>query len=94
VALSTTHTASTALLPKTVARLRLPPGQTELTASWAGGSTRTAITGSAGSLQFVELTGTVWAWGADFRFAPVSDGTGRSRVGDLRLVADVVAARP
>jgi hypothetical protein len=89
VSLSTAQTTEATLLPKTWARLRLAPGQVALQAQWAGGSARTTVSGPAGAVRFVELTGKSWSWGSDFHFEDMDAQAAHGRAEGLRLVADL-----
>lgn len=75
--------------PESFVRLRLQPGAHKLNASWSEGTSDLLFTGAAGEVQFVELVGSVWAWGSTYRLDHCDAAEGRSRVARLRLVADV-----
>lgn len=95
VSLSAAQTTEAALLPKTWARLRLPPGASTLQAQWAGGTAHTTVSGPAGAVRFVELKGLSWSWGSDFHFEDMDAAAARGRAEGLRLVADLSnAPRP
>jgi hypothetical protein len=76
-------------VPNSFARLRLRAGAHQLTATWEGGSAAMAIAGQPGDVRFVELIGSVWAWGSTYRLEPGDPPVSRGRVAALRLVADV-----
>jgi hypothetical protein len=55
-------------VPESFVRLRLPPGEHVLRASWSEGETRTMVRGAAGEIRVVELAGSAWAWGSRYGF--------------------------
>jgi hypothetical protein len=67
---------------------RLPPGEHALRATWARGEAQAIISGAAGEIRFLELVGSVWAWGSTYEFEP-GDEASRDRVLRVRMVADV-----
>jgi hypothetical protein len=88
VRLSVDGGATVVMVPSSFARLRVSPGA-RLTATWDDGTATTAVTGERGDVQFVELIGSVWAWGSNYRFEPGEPHASRGRVTALRLIADV-----
>lgn len=76
-------------VPSSFVRLRLKPGPHKLTADWKEGSASLDLDGVAGELLFIELIGSVWAWGSTYRLERGVPAQARSRVARLRLVADV-----
>lgn len=88
VRLTIDRSAETETVPESFLRLRLPPGEHVLRATWAGGEAQTMVSGAAGEIRFLELVGSVWAWGSTYAFEP-GDETSRDRVLRLRMVADV-----
>ena len=75
--------------PESFVRLRVRPGPHKLTAVWSEGTTALAISGAAGEVKFVELVGSVWAWGSTYRLDIGDPADSRKRVVASRLVADV-----
>ena len=75
-------------VPESFVRLRLPPGEHVLRASWSEGEAQTLVRGAAGQIRIVELVGSVWAWGSTYEFMP-GDEASRDRVLRVRMVADV-----
>lgn len=76
-------------VPETFARWRLPAGSHRLTVTWPGGKDGLEVTGAAGEVVFVEVIGSVWAWGSSYRLEHGDAGQSRQRAMRLRLVADV-----
>ncbi len=75
-------------VPESFVRLRLPPGEHALRATWAEGEIQTTVRGAAGESVFVELAGSAWAWGSRYGFEP-GDEASRDRVLRARMVADI-----
>jgi hypothetical protein len=75
-------------VPESFVRLRLPPGQHVLRATWSEGDTQAMVRGGAGEIRVVELAGSVWAWGSRYGFEPGDEGS-RDRVLRARMVADI-----
>lgn len=76
-------------VPESFARWRLPAGSRRLTVSWPEGSANLDIAGAAGEVVFVEVIGSVLAWGSNYRLERGDAAESRQRVMTLRLVADV-----
>ncbi len=76
-------------VPESFARWRLPAGSRRLTVSWPEGSANLDIAGAAGEVVFVEVIGSVSAWGSNYRLERGDAAESRQRVMTLRLVADV-----
>ena len=77
------------MVPASFARLRLPAGSHRLTVTWPEGSAALDIAGVAGEVIFVEVIGSVWVWGSDYRLELGDAAESRQRATALRLVADV-----
>lgn len=75
-------------VPESFARWRLPAGSHRLTATWPEGSAGLEVTGAAGEVVFVEVIGTTWAWGSNYRLERGDAAESRHRAAPLRLVAD------
>lgn len=86
--LSTPAAAAIDTVPEAFARWRLPPGQHQLTLTWSEGTTMLAVTGQAGDVLFVEVIGTIWAWGSNYRLELGEPTDSRRRASVLRLVAE------
>lgn len=76
-------------VPKSFARWRLPSGCHRLTVTWPEGSASLDIAGTAGEVVFVEVIGSVWIWGSNYRLERGDDAESRQRAMSLRFVADV-----
>lgn len=77
------------MVPESFVRWRLPAGSHRLTVTWPEGSAVLDITGVAGEVVFVEVIGSVWAWGSTYRLERGEAADSRQRAAQLRLVADV-----
>lgn len=88
VKLTVDGSAQAETVPESFVRLRLPPGEHALRATWARGEAQAIISGAAGEIRFLELVGSVWAWGSTYEFEP-GDEASRDRVLRVRMVADV-----
>lgn len=76
-------------VPESFVRLRLKPGSHSLAAEWAEGRASMEFTGAAGEVLFVELVGSVWTWGSNYRLDRGDPAESRARVTAVRMVADV-----
>jgi hypothetical protein len=76
-------------VPESVVRMRLEPGRHSLTATWEGKAVSRTVEGKAGDVQFVELVGTVWSWGASFNWDASDLERARQRALGSRLIADL-----
>lgn len=88
VMLTIDGSAQTETMPESFIRLRLLPGTHALRANWAGGEAHATVRGAAGEIRFLELVGSVWAWGSAYEFEP-GDEASKDRVLRVRMVADV-----
>ncbi|MCW5631960.1 MAG: hypothetical protein KIT17_01355 [Rubrivivax sp.] len=75
-------------VPESFVRWRLPAGRHHLTVTWPEGSAALDISGVAGEVLFVEVIGSVWSWGSNYRLEPGDTAESRRRAMTLRLVAD------
>ena len=89
VRVSADGAAAVDTVPESFARWRLPAGSHRLAVTWAEGSAGLEISGAAGEVVFVEVIGTVWAWGSNYRLERGDAAESRQRAAPLRLVADV-----
>jgi len=76
-------------VPESFARWRLPAGSHRLAVTWPEGSAILDIAGAAGEVVFVEVIGSVWVWGSNYRLERGDAAESRKRAMSLRLVADV-----
>jgi hypothetical protein len=76
-------------VPESLARWRLPAGSHRLSVTWPEGSASLDIAGAAGEVIFVEVIGSVWVWGSNYRLERSDAAESRQRAMPLRLVADV-----
>ncbi len=76
-------------VPESFVRLRLKPGSHSLIADWAEGRRSMDFTGAAGEVLFVELIGSAWTWGSNYRLERGDPAESRARVTAVRMVADV-----
>lgn len=77
------------MVPESFARWRLPAGSHRVTVTWPEGSAALDVAGAAGEVIFVEVIGSVWAWGSHYRLERGDAAESRHRAATLRLVADV-----
>lgn len=76
-------------VPESFARWRMPAGSHRLTVTWPEGSASLDLAGAAGEVVFVEVIGSLWVWGSNYRLERGSAAESRRRAMPLRLVADV-----
>lgn len=76
-------------VPESFARWRLHAGSHRLTVAWPEGSASLDVAGAAGEVVFIEVIGSVWAWGSNYRLERGDAAESRHRALSLRLVADV-----
>lgn len=89
VRVSSDGASSVDTVPETFARWRLTAGSHRITATWPEGSASLEIAGAAGDVVFVEVIGSVWVWGSNYRLERGDAVDSRQRAVPLRLVADV-----
>jgi hypothetical protein len=77
------------MVPESFARWRLPAGSHRISVTWPEGSSTMDVAGAAGEVVFVEVIGSVWAWGSQYRLERGEAAESRQRAATLRLVADV-----
>ena len=78
-------------VPESMVRMRLKPGSHQITATWNGKTVSQAVQGQAGEVQFVQLAGSVWAWGGEYKLETGDQEHARKLALKSRLVADVGA---
>ncbi|PZP91374.1 MAG: hypothetical protein DI587_35545 [Variovorax paradoxus] len=76
-------------LPDTLIRLRLRPGNHELSYVFDGRRVITQVIGGAGEVRFVRLSGTAWAWASQYLWAEEPQAHTRQRAKSTRLIADI-----
>jgi hypothetical protein len=89
VRVSSDGASSVDTVPESFARWRLPAGSHRLAVTWSEGSASLDISGAAGEVVFVEVIGSVWVWGSNYRLERGDAAESRQRAMSLRLVADV-----
>jgi hypothetical protein len=78
-------------VPSSFVRVRLPPGEHQISFDWQGRTLQLPVSGRAGEVKVVELAGSMWAWGATYEWATDDEAGARERVQRCRLVADLVS---
>lgn len=82
-------------IPESFVRLRLPEGRHRVVANWTDADPRAQASlefgGLAGSLIFVEIVGSTWIWGSNYKLEMGDTWQSRGRVQRSRLVADLVS---
>lgn len=78
-------------VPRSMVRLKLPPGRHVFSFKFDGTRYSTTIVGTAGEVRFIGLSGSVWAWHSSFDWATEPDAAIRQRAARSRLVADIAA---
>jgi hypothetical protein len=78
-------------VPRSMVRLKLPPGRHVFSFEFDGTRHSTAIVGKAGEVRFIGLSGSVWAWHSSFDWATEPEAAIRLSAARSRLVADIVA---
>jgi hypothetical protein len=81
--------ASVVTIPQSLIRLRLKPGEHQITVEWEGNQASKTITGAAGDVFFVELAGNVWVWGSTYQWADPRGLSARKSATSAKLIADV-----
>jgi hypothetical protein len=76
-------------IPQSVLRLRLAPGEHQITTEWDGKRFSKTITGQAGDVVFVELAGSVWSWGATYEWVESHGQSARKAATSAKLIADL-----
>lgn len=81
--------ATVVTIPKSLVRVRAVPAQLRLGFEWEERSEQHRVWGSAGDVLFVELVGSLWAWGSDYRWEVGTDADVRQRAISSKLIADL-----
>ena len=89
VPVSVDGTTSVDTVPESLVRLKLPAQTHRLTARWGDQSVDIVVDGKPGEVRFVELAGSHFAWGTNFRWNPASSEVAMPKARASRLVADL-----
>lgn len=76
-------------VPESLMRIRMPPGNHQLTLEWEGDRIDRTITFRAGEVTFVELDPNVWAWAATYKWTEVNAEAVRRKAVKAKLIADL-----
>jgi hypothetical protein len=80
-------------IAKSLVRIRTTAREVRLKCEWDGGPKALHIvTGQAGDVRFVQLVGSIWAWGANYRWDDSDDSDARRRALGSKLIADLPVA--
>lgn len=74
-------------VPESLVRLRLAPGRHQLALTWNGVDVTTVVEGRAGEVRFVEIVGSLWAWGSSYTWQVDDEAGARRRAMTSRLIA-------
>lgn len=75
-------------IPASLVRIRLQPGNHQIALDWEGQRQAKSFTVAAGEVLFVEIDGSVWAWGARYGWAEPDAAGARQRASKSKLIAD------
>jgi hypothetical protein len=76
-------------IPESVIRVRLNPGAHRVWLEWEGRSIEHLVSGRAGQLQFLELVGSVWSWGINYRWEEGTPESSWPRALAFKVIADI-----
>jgi len=76
-------------IPRSLARIRLPPGSHRLSFDWQGQGQVQTVELRAGEVRFLEIDGSLWAWGSSYGWADGDTEGARSRALKSKLIADL-----
>ncbi len=76
-------------LPRSLVRMRLRPGEHELSLSWNGSTRRHQFAGDAGEVLFIELAGSAWPWERPYHWSAADPMGSQDRAKQSRLIADI-----
>lgn len=76
-------------IPVSLVRVRLQPGNHQVVIEWEGRRQVNSFTVAAGEVQFVEVDGSVWAWGSSYRWAEPDAAGAKQRASKSKLIADL-----
>ncbi len=76
-------------IPDSLMRVRLSPGEHQLTLEWEGKRIVRAFTPRVGEVTFIELEARVWAWSATYGWAEVDAEDIRMKALKAKLIADL-----
>lgn len=76
-------------IPDSVVRVQLGAGSHQMVIEWEGKRQVKTVNVGAGEIVFVEVEGSVWAWGSTYRWAEPDAEGARRRASRSKLVADI-----
>lgn len=76
-------------IPYSFARIRLKPGSHRIGLRWEGSTSSLTVAARAGEIHFVEIFGSVFAWGSGYELTSDDVEGARLRASQSRLIADV-----
>lgn len=76
-------------IPASLVRVRLQPGNHQVALDWEDRRQVKSFTVAAGEVLFVEVDGSVWAWGARYGWAEPDAAGARLRASKSKLIADL-----
>jgi hypothetical protein len=76
-------------IPQSLVRVRMLPGEHQVTFEWEGQRGVKTVTAGAGEVIFIELEGSVWSWGSTYRWADTKTEAARERAEGSKLIADL-----
>jgi hypothetical protein len=81
-------------IPDSLVRVRLKPGRHQVVLDWDGRRQVKSLTVAAGDVLFVEVDGSVWAWGASYDWAEPDVTGARLKASKSKLIADLDLGLP
>lgn len=76
-------------LPRSMVRLRLPPGNHTLSLTWDGTERRHELEGALGEVRMVELAGAALPWERSYYWSEANPAATREMARATRLIADL-----
>lgn len=76
-------------IPASLVRVRLQPGNHQVALDWEGRRQVKSFTVAVGEVLFVEVDGSVWAWGASYEWGEPDVTGARLRASKSKLIADL-----
>ena len=76
-------------IPDSLVRVRLRPGRHRMVVEWGTERHVKSVDALAGEILFVEIDGSVWAWGASYGWIESNAGGARQRASKSKLIADL-----
>jgi hypothetical protein len=83
------HDRQVDTIPRSLVRVRLPPGSHRLSFDWQGQDQVQTVALRAGEVRFLEINGSLWAWGSSYEWANGDIEGTRSRALKSKLIADL-----